>query len=91
MNAQEATMTYLLELDPETDARLKAQAVRLGVPPEQYAREFLRNNLPLAAGTNILTTQDLDEFTREFTRGTESLPILPPEADNRESYYEDRW
>ena len=39
-------MTMLVELDPETEARLKAQAMRHGVAPEQYAGNFLRENLP---------------------------------------------
>ena len=32
-------MTIQLELDPETEARLTAQAIRHGVAPEQYAGE----------------------------------------------------
>jgi plasmid stability protein len=84
-------MTLTIELDPETDARLKVQAVRLGISPEQCAREFLRNNLPLATGASVLKQQDLEELTRELTRGSENLPILPPEVNRRESYYEDRW
>jgi len=47
-------MTILLELDPETEARLRAQADRRGIAPEQYAGEFLRDNLPLyATGTGM--------------------------------------
>jgi len=74
-------MTIQVELDPETEARLTAQAERRGIPPEQYAGEFLRDNLPFyRRGTGILKHGDVDEMT-----------ILPLEVNDRESYYEDRW
>jgi hypothetical protein len=85
-------MTIQVELDPETEARLKAQAVRCGVAPEQYAGEFLRDNLPTyATGTGRLTREDLRAMTRELQEGSENRPILPPEATERASFYEDRW
>jgi hypothetical protein len=85
-------MTLFLELDPETEARLKAQAERRGIAPEQYAGEFLRDNLPsYATGTGKLTREDLQAMREELTRGSEKLPILPPEATERSSFYEDRW
>jgi hypothetical protein len=30
-------------------------------------------------------------MTKIMTAGSELLPVLPPEVNNRESYYEDRW
>ena len=85
-------MTLLLDLDPETEARLKAQAEQRGIAPEQYAKQLLRENLRLyATGTGILKPGDVAEMTRELTRGCENLPILPPEATERSSFYEDRW
>jgi hypothetical protein len=85
-------MTIQVELDPETEARLTAQAVRRGIAPEQYAGEFLREILPLySPGTGRLMPGDVDRMTQVMTAGSEHLPILPPEVNNRESYYEDRW
>jgi plasmid stability protein len=84
-------MTIQLELDPETEARLKAQAIRHGVALEQYAGDFLRDNLPnYATGTGRLTREDLKAMREELSRGSEKLPILPPEATERASFYEDR-
>ncbi len=84
-------MTIQVELDPETEARLKAQAVRRGIAPEQYAGEFLRENLPFyAAGTGILTPEDVDEMSKKLSEGSENMPILTPKANERASYYEDR-
>jgi len=85
-------MTIQVELDPETEARLTAQTAQRGMAPGQYAGEFLRDNLPLfSTVTGILRDCDLDEMTRELTRGSENLTILPPEATGRASFYEDRW
>lgn len=85
-------MTIQLELDPDTEARLKAQAIRHSVAPEQYAVEFLRDNLPnYATGTGRMTREDLQAMTKELQEGFENRPILPPEATERASFYEDRW
>lgn len=83
-------MTIVVELDAETEARLKALADREEISPEQYAAEFLRDVLPLyAPGSGRLTGSDLKRMTEVLTAGSEHLPILPPEVNNRESYYED--
>jgi hypothetical protein len=86
-------MTLQIELDPETEARLTAIASRRGIAPEQYAGEFLREFLPprIAAGTGILKPGDVDEMTKALTAGFENRPVLTPEANERASYYEDRF
>ncbi len=83
-------MTIQIELDPETEGRLKALADREDISPEQYASEFLRDVLPLyAPGSGRLTRSDLKRMTARLRAGLEHLPILPPEALERESFYED--
>ena len=60
-------MTMLVELDPETEARVAAQAGRRGMAPERYVGEFLRENVPNYAtgtGTGILTPGDVEELSR---------------------------
>jgi hypothetical protein len=85
-------MAIQVDLDPETEARLKAQALRHGVAPEQYAGQFLRENLPrYATGTGKLTRESLRALREELSRESENLPVLPPEATERASFYEDRW
>lgn len=85
-------MTIQVELSPETEARLAAEAVAHGMALEVYVSEILQERAPnYATGTGKLTAEDVDEMTRELTRGSENLPVLPPEVNNRESYYEDRW
>jgi hypothetical protein len=87
-----AAITVQVELDSEAEARLTTQAVHRGVAPEQYAREFLRNNLPsYVAGTGKLLPGDVDKMSKVMSAGAENLPVLPPAVNNSESYYEDRW
>ena len=84
-------MTMLVELDPETEARVAAQAGRLGMAPERYIGEFLRENLPNhTAGKARFTREDLRTMTKRFQEGSEKMPILPPEATDRASFYEER-
>jgi hypothetical protein len=84
-------MTMLVELDPDTEARLKAQAIRRGVAPEQYVGEFLRENLPTyATGTGRLTREGLRAMLKRIGEGSENRPKLPTSAFSRESFYEDR-
>jgi hypothetical protein len=83
-------MTILVELDTETEARLKALADRESISPEQYASEFLREVLPLyAPGSGRLTPSDVERMMKVMTSGSERLPIVPAEATERESFYED--
>ena len=87
-------MTLQIELDPELKARLEEQAARHGMASEAYALKLLEGSLPARiqlTGTGRLSPGDVDAMTRELTRGSENLPVLPPEANDRESYYEDRW
>ena len=84
-------MTITIELSPEVEARLAAQAEARGMAVEAYAAKILEENLlNFATGTGVLTLETVEKMTEELTRGSENLPILPPEANNRKFYYEDR-
>jgi hypothetical protein len=85
-------MTIQVEISPEAEANLAAQAVVRGIALEQYASKLLEEAAkPYATGTGRLTREDLNAMREELTRGSENLPILPPEATERSSFYEDRW
>jgi len=85
-------MVLQIELDPATEARLIADAEAWGVSPEEHAGSLLRSSIPAyAAGTGILTPDSLKKMLTEMAKGSEKLPVLPPEATDRESFYEDRW
>jgi len=85
-------MTIQIQLDPATEARLVAEAESHGVALEEYAGSLLRRSVPVyATGTGILTPEGLEEMSKALAKGSENLPVLPPEATDRESFYEDRW
>lgn len=84
-------MTIEVPINPETAARLAAEAGSRGMTLEAYVGKILREHEPVfATGTGILKPGDIEKMTRELTRGAENLPVLPPEANRREFYYEDR-
>jgi hypothetical protein len=85
-------MTLQVELDPETELWLAAESVRRGIAPEKFVSEFLRERIPRIAQTiTTLTPADIDEISSRLSEGSEHLPILPTEVNDRSSYYEDRW
>jgi len=84
-------MTIKVELNPETEARLVAQARSQGVPLEQLAERLLQEALtssPLPNGA--LTVEEFHRMLEGMAEGSENLPNLPTESFSRESFYEDR-
>jgi hypothetical protein len=84
-------MTITIELSPEIEARLNAEAAGRGISMEALAGKLLEQTLiPFTPGTGRLTAEDMEKLTAVLTEGSENAPILPPEVNNRESYYEER-
>jgi hypothetical protein len=84
-------MTIRLELTPETEARLKAEARAKGLPLEKVAEQILKE--ALTERTPARGTMSVEEFHRmldAMAEGSENLPDLPTESFSRESFYEDR-
>lgn len=85
-------MTIQVEISPEAEAILAADAVLRGIALEKYAGKLLEDAAtPYATGSGILTPEDVEELSRRLSEGSEHLPILPPEVNDRASYYEGRW
>ena len=85
-------MTIVVEVSPEVEASLKAEAELHGMELPKYAGKLLEDRLAAyATGTGNLKPGDIREMTKVMTARSESLPVLPPEVNDRESYYEDRW
>jgi hypothetical protein len=85
-------MTIVVEVSPELEASLKAEAELHGMDLPKYAGKILEERLHrYATGTGILKPGDVAEMTKVMTAGSERLPVLPPEVNDRESYHEDRW
>jgi hypothetical protein len=85
-------MTIVVEVSPELEASLRAEAELHGMDLPRYAGKVLEERRHrYATGTGILKPGDVEEMTKVMTAGSELLPVLPPEVNDRESYYEDRW
>jgi hypothetical protein len=91
MNQREPAMTILLELDPETEAGLKAQAALQGIELEQYALKVLEEAAASRPnGVGKLTTESLHAMLDRIGEGWENRPQLPTSSFSRESFYEER-
>lgn len=85
-------MTIEVEISPELEASLTAEATLRGMELKNYAGKLLEERRPrYATGTGILTVEDVRALSERISAGSESLPILPPEVNDRASYYEDHW
>jgi hypothetical protein len=84
-------MTLQLELKPEVEASLKVQAASQGVALEEFALKVLAEAAASRPNRNgKLTREGLRAMTRRLQLGSEKRPVLPPEATERESFYEGR-
>ena len=84
-------MTIRVELNPETEARLIAEARTQGVPLEKLAERLLAE--ALTAGSPARGAFSVEEFHRmlgAMAEESEKLPNLPTESFSRESFYEER-
>ncbi len=86
-------MTVTLELSPEREAVLKAQAQARGLTIEQWLLE-LAEQLALPASIAHLQRTNPKEWARQFRAWADghdpNTPVLSDEAMSRESIYPDR-
>ncbi len=67
-------MTLQLELNPETEAQLAAEAAQHGMAPEAYALKLIKGALPsqaYATGTGRLTVEEFHKMLAEISEGAE--------------------
>jgi hypothetical protein len=80
-------MTIKVELNPEIEARLAAEAKAQGLPLEKVAEQIL--NRALTAGSASRGTMSVEEFhgmLEGIAQGSEKLPELPTSSFSRESF-----
>jgi hypothetical protein len=84
-------MTIRVELNPETEARLVAEARAQGLPVETVVAQLLQEVLtgPYPS-RGRLTLEEFHQMLDAMADGSERLPNLPTESFSRESFYEDR-
>jgi hypothetical protein len=84
-------MTIQVELNPEIEAQLVAEARVRGIPLEKVAERLLQEALTsLSVPQGNLTLEGFHTMLNALSAGSEGLPNLPTESFTRESFYEDR-
>jgi hypothetical protein len=81
-------VTIALELKPEVEDRVLAEAQEHGVPLESYLASLIEAQVAPPEPPRASLEQFLAEL-EEFAEGTEEIPVLPPEALTREAIYGD--
>jgi hypothetical protein len=84
-------MTIRFELNPETEARLVAEARAKGLSLEKIAEQFLQE--ALAERSTLrgpLSVEEFHSLLAALAQGSEKLPDLSTDSFSRESFYEDR-
>ena len=86
-------MTLTIELSPEREAVLQAQARALGLSIEEWLLHLAEQQTPSASFAHLQKT-DPEEWGRRFRAWAGShdpnTPVLSDEAMSRESIYPDR-
>ena len=83
-------MTIRVELNPEMEARLVAEARSQGVPLEKLAERLLEEALTVSSlPQGVLTVDEFHHMLEGMAEGSEKLPNLPTGSFSRESFYED--
>jgi hypothetical protein len=82
-------MAITLNLPPEVEASLAAQAQKLGLPLNAYVQSLLQQRAAMGDAGQILNLEQFEAELDALTQGSEKLPYLPPEALAREIIYQD--
>ena len=83
-------MTIRVDLNPDTEARLEAEARAQGLSLERVAERLLEEAVArrsLAGGQ--ISVEGFHRMLDAMAEGSERLPQLPTESFSRESFYED--
>ncbi len=84
-------MTVTLNLKPEVEAVLLAQAQAIGVSLEDYLGRIVEERIGAGSARPRLSPE---EWAQQFEAWADSFPAAPPipeEALSRENLYPDRW
>lgn len=83
-------MIHQIELRPDIEARIQAQAHAEGVAPDSYIRNLVENAVrPTAIAPRRTGARDMKAFFKAMTANSDKMPQLPDEAFTRESFYQD--
>jgi hypothetical protein len=95
LRAAEDAVAITLDLKPEVEAELMAQAQAAGLSLAQFLSRELEAIVPAAPAQLPATFPDgSDQWEKEFDEWLDSFPqhlLLHEEAFKRENWYPDRW
>jgi hypothetical protein len=82
-------MAIALNLPPEVEASLAAQARALGLQLNSYVQTLLEQQAGMGRAEQTLNLEQFDAELDALARGSDKLHYLPPAALTRESFYQD--
>ncbi len=79
-----------IELRPEVEARLAAEAQERGVEVRAYVESLIEQAVSAAGGRRHQpTSEEMRAFFQAMSADSEKIPQLPDEAFQRENFYQD--
>ena len=80
-----------VDLSPDVETRLYAQARAQGVEPESLVRTLIETAVHMAPipPRRLAASRDMTSFFAGMAANSDKIPALPDEAFARESFYRD--
>ena len=80
-----------VELSPELEMRLEAQARSHGVEKGEFVKNLIENAVSetLTPPRRSGPSRDMEAFFKGMAAHSDEIPVLPEEAFTRESFYQD--
>jgi hypothetical protein len=82
-------MSITLELTPEIEASLEAQARARGLRLDAYVESLLKQQATTGHPERTLSLEQVEAELDALAEGSDKLPYLPPETVKRQSFYQD--
>ena len=82
-------MAITLNLPPEVEARLAAQARALGLQLNSYVQTLLEQQAGMGRAEKTINLEQFEAELDALAQDSDKLPYLPPPALTRESFYQD--
>jgi hypothetical protein len=82
-------MAITLNLPPEVEASLAAQARALGLQLNFYVQTLLEQQAGMGRTEQTIDVEQFEAELDALAQGSDQLPYLPPAALTRETFYQD--
>jgi hypothetical protein len=82
-------MAVTLNLPPEVEASLAAQARALGLQLNFYVQILLEQQAGMGRTEQTINVEQFEAELDALAQSSDQLPYLPPAALTRESFYQD--